>query len=292
MPRPSPLPLLAGLLLAVVAPGTSEARPAPPRARIAMLGVAAGEGIGEKTAATVEEILLTAMHRTERFDVVGRSDIANLIGFERQKQLAGCKEDISCAAEIAGVLGVALLASASIGRLGPVTVVNLKIIDVAKARVVARAEARPGAEAELPAALDRLVAEAVAGCAREGCFGPSTLPAHPEPVEGRPVARDERTDRLPDAAARPEPATPGGRRSPIWAWTAAGAAAVAAIAGVIVGWQAQAALEGDHAVNGEARTHSLTQVQGQRAADLRTGANVLFGCAGALGVGAGVLFVF
>jgi len=215
---------------------------------------------------------------------VGRSDIANLIGFERQKQLAGCKEDVSCAAEIAGALGVPFLASASIGRLGPVTIVNLKIIEVGKARVVARAEARPGAQADLPAALDRLVAEAVAGCAREGCFGPST----PLP---RSVAQNVRTDRLPDAAARPGPAQQV-RRSRVWAWSVAGAAAAAAIAGAVVGWQARAALEGDQSVNGDARTHSLTQVRGQRAADLRTGANVLFGCAGALGIGAGVLFVF
>jgi len=247
------------------------------RPRMALMGVSAGEGIGEKTAATAEEMLLNALYRTDRFEVVGRSDIANLIGFERQKQLAGCKDDTSCAAEIAGALGVPFLASAGMGRLGPVTVVNLKIIEVARARVVARAEVRPGSEAELPASLDRLVADVVAACEREECFGKRA----PAPQVAMLAAA---------AAAPVAPAPP--KRSRVWAWSLAGAGAAAAVAGGVVGWMARDALSGDKPLDGIADSHSATQAQGQRASDLRLGANVLFGSAAALGIGAGVLFVF
>jgi len=278
------------LLLSTLVTLAPPARAAPAaRPRLALLGVTAGDGVGDKTAATAEEILLNALYATERFEVVGRSDIANLIGFERQKQLAGCKEDVSCAAEIAGALGVPYVASAGLGRLGTVTVVSLKIIDVTRARVVARAEARPGSDAELPAALDRMVASAVAACEREGCFGRTSPPGVPVSAPVVAAAPSPVSATIPAAAATPvAPEVKG--RSHVLAWSLAGLAAATALAGGVVGWQARDALSADKV--DAAGTHSLTQVEAQRAGSLRLGANVLFGCATALGVGAGVAFVF
>lgn len=264
-------PLLAAVLLAALPAMAAEAD----RVRIALVGVSAGEGISKKTALMAEEMLLNALHRTERFAVVGRSDIANLIGFEQQKQLVGCQENLSCAAEIAGALGVPYLTSASIGRMGTVTVLSLKIIEVARAKVVARSEVRVGGDADLPGALDRLVGEAVAGCETEACFG-----------------RPPTAGRLPPAATSPMPALVEERRSSGWAWTLVGLGTVAAVAAGVVGWQARSIASGDHAVGGVAESHSMTQMEAVRASNLALGANVLAGSAAVLGTGGVVLFVF
>jgi len=234
----------------------------------------AGEGISPKTASMTEEMLLNAMHRTRRFSAVGRSDIANLIGFERQKQLAGCSEDTSCAAEIAGALGVGYVASASLGRVGPLTVVSLKIIQVSTAKVMVRADVRVTGEGELLAALDRLVADAVSGCEAEGCF--------------------PRIASLPPAAAAPAVPPPPRveRRTGAWGWVLLGLGAASAIGGAMAGWQAKEITDADHPVRGVAGSHSMTQVEAERASTLGLGANVAFGAGALLGVGGAALLVF
>jgi len=272
---------LAALAAALVAAAPAHAA-APARARIALVGVTAGEGISDKTAAMVEELLLNALDRTRRFSTVGRSDIANLIGFERQRQLAGCEQSTSCVAEIAGALGVPFVGSASLGRLGALVAVSFKVIEVSGARVVARGEARVQSDSELPDALDRVVAEIVGLCESEGCFGP---PAAPEAAAAKPPA--------PAAVAAPPPA-PAVRsaRARTAAWVLLGAGALAAVAGGVLGWQARDLESRDHTVDGAAGTHSLTRVEGQQAASYAVGANVLFGAGALLGVGGAVAFAF
>lgn len=202
MTRLAALPaVIAAAVVLPSGPARAEAArsaSAAARVRIAMLGLNAGEGITEKTAAMAEEMLLNALHRTRRFAVVGRSDVANLVGFERQKQIVGCKDDTSCAAEIAGSMGVPFLAAASIGRIGPFVVVSLKIIDVPRATVVSRSEVRAGGDAELPAALDRLVSDALSGCDAEDCFGAP-------PADRRPAAEPALGTRQESAPVQPVP---------------------------------------------------------------------------------------
>ena len=58
------------------------------------------------------------LHRRPGAEVVSGAEIRSLIGFERQKQLLGCKEDSSCIAEMGGALG----ASGFVLVAGPVVV--------------------------------------------------------------------------------------------------------------------------------------------------------------------------
>ena len=61
----------------------------------------------ERLAAGINEQILTELSQVARYTVVGASDIATLIGLERQKQLQGCGEDSeSCMAELGNALGV------------------------------------------------------------------------------------------------------------------------------------------------------------------------------------------
>src|SRR5688572_8514422 len=61
--------------------------------------------------------------------VITPSQIASLLGQERQKELMGCKDDgNSCLAELAGAVGTDALVSGSVGRVGEEFVINLGIL--------------------------------------------------------------------------------------------------------------------------------------------------------------------
>jgi TolB-like protein len=139
---------------------------APPAGtvRLAVLALRGGEGFSEKALVTLEESLQQALAATRRFAVVGRSDIASLLGLERQRQFVGCG-DAACVAEIAGALGVGYLAAGDVGRVGDARVLNLKIIDVKTASVAARARRTVQTDAELLPALDDAAKELAAAFA-------------------------------------------------------------------------------------------------------------------------------
>jgi len=276
------------LALALAASAAAPARAADkPRTRLALISLATGEGISRKSADVVEEALLNALARTGRFQVVGRSDVASLIGFEREKQLAGCSDDTSCAAEIAGALGVPYVGAASMGRLGRYSVVSLKIIEVSKARVVARCEERMKSEDDIADALDRLSGAAVAACETEGCFAAARPPEPvPEPKPAPPAALAPAP--VPPAPVQPAPAPV--RRWRTLAWTLAAVGFAAAAGGAVVGWQSRGITGKD--VTAADGTHSITQAEMARAATLAKGADALFAVAGVAGAAGVVLFVF
>lgn len=82
-------------------------------------------------------------------DVVTRSQVAQLLGFERQKQLMGCSDGTSCTAELAGALGVDFIVTGSFAKLGTGFTVTLKLVDVRTATALA-------SESERVANVDRL----------------------------------------------------------------------------------------------------------------------------------------
>src|SRR5262249_9581867 len=93
----------------VASPSSAEAK-----VRVAFVGAGAGEGFSEKEIQTFEELALSALESTGRFSVLGRSDIVSLIGFERQKQLVGCEGGACVSPDLAGALGVSLVASGAL----------------------------------------------------------------------------------------------------------------------------------------------------------------------------------
>jgi len=85
----------------VLAAATALAEPVH---SIALAGVTGGDGFDERALATVEELVLAALDNTGRVRVVGRTEIAQRIGWERARRLATCA-DAACAAELAGRAG-------------------------------------------------------------------------------------------------------------------------------------------------------------------------------------------
>jgi len=187
------------------------------RHSVAMLGVNGGAGFDSKVLGTVEELLLSALEATGRFEVTSRSDISQLIGFERQKQLLGCT-DTTCVAELAGALGVAFVASADLGRLGDVSVLSLKLIDVRRAKVVARVtkdvptdaalvQAAREAARELAAAVPEPAPPKPAVPAVAPPPAPVVAPAPPAPAKTEPAPTPVAADVAPPVAVT-EPSAP------------------------------------------------------------------------------------
>lgn len=69
--------------------------------------------------------------------MVTRSDVASVLGLERQKQLLGCsQESNSCMAELAGALGVADLITGQVAKVGKHYGVILRILQAGDAKVL------------------------------------------------------------------------------------------------------------------------------------------------------------
>lgn len=87
---------------------------------------------------------LAQQFRTQGVSVTTQSQIAAVIGLERQKQLLGCGESSSeCLAELAGALGVDGVLSGSIARTGSgAYVINLNIVAALDGRSMGSASAR------------------------------------------------------------------------------------------------------------------------------------------------------
>lgn len=183
---------------------------APPvvsaRESVAMLGVSGGAGFDPRVVGTVEELLLAALDHTGRFAVIGQSDIARLVGFEKQKQMAGCT-DTGCLAEIAGVLGVRYLASADLGRVGDAGVLSLKLMDVRTGTVIGRATRRVVRDSAILAAVDEVAREIAARLPEPVAPAPTPRPAAAGMPSPQPADSGERTGSSPPAAA-PVPTAP------------------------------------------------------------------------------------
>src|SRR5437762_656283 len=101
----------------------------------------AARNVSPELADLVSEALVQEAHKLAERRVVGMGEIRDLLGFERQRQLAGCTES-ECMAEIAGALGVDEVLSGSIGKLGDSWLLNLRRQNLHTSATIGQASAR------------------------------------------------------------------------------------------------------------------------------------------------------
>lgn len=247
-------------------------------------------GTEQAKADLLSEVALTAASTMGGFEVIGRSDIAAMIGFEKQKQVLGCTEDSSCLAEVGGALGVDLIMVGSLGRLGSLYRIDLKIVDTKKARVRGRIGISvEGQEEKLVAAIEKTVRE---------LLEPFRSTSAPEVAE-RPAAKPEPSltpgpSEPMVAPLGPEPRKPepqvarGSRRT--WAYVAGGAGLAFLAGGAVAGLQARGALDDEKAA-AAARDVAAYDDAKAKVTSLSVVADGLF-VAGAAGVGIGTWLWF
>jgi hypothetical protein len=156
---------------------------AEPKPKLAVLDLKAETKLEAGTIKALNELLLTEVHNTNLYEVLGASDISSMLNLEERKMMvSGCTDD-SCLAEIGGALGVSLLLVGNVGGVGDKYLISLKLLDVVHAKVLKRTtDMVERNDTNLIAGIKRVVALV---CRPPGDQTPVVEPREPiEPVIG------------------------------------------------------------------------------------------------------------
>lgn len=113
-------------------------------------------GVQAQVADVVTELILEALLNRHGVRALGPSDMKDMLDAEQQKMMLGCDKE-SCMAELAGAMGADRLIAGSVGMLGTMHVVTLKLVDTKSAQVTSRASRRFQKIEEVPEAVGPLV---------------------------------------------------------------------------------------------------------------------------------------
>ncbi len=125
------------------------AHAASKRPRMVVLGIKSVEPSTKAAADSLTEVLTRDLAALKRFEVLGETELGSLIGYDRQRQLLGCKDE-SCMAELAGAFGAEFLLLGHLGLVGKTYTLDLKVADVKKSQIAGR-------DGALVANLDELI---------------------------------------------------------------------------------------------------------------------------------------
>jgi TolB-like protein len=109
--------------------------------KLAVMPIAAGEGVPATTTAAITDALAAEVRRRSGAEVITRKELETVLSLEAQKEMLGCQSD-ACIAEIGGALGVERLVAGDLARLGESWLFHLKLVDTGKVKVVAQADRR------------------------------------------------------------------------------------------------------------------------------------------------------
>lgn len=85
----------------------------------------------------VNDYVLIAVQEAGYPNVIGHTDVAALLGFEKEKELAGCN-DVACFSEIGGALGTEWLVVVKVAKVETDWAVTATLIDTGEVRVLNR----------------------------------------------------------------------------------------------------------------------------------------------------------
>lgn len=264
------------------------ALPASAKSRIVVTGINASSDALKPVALSINEQVMTDLGREEWLDVLGTSDVQDLIGLERQKQLMGCTDNSTCMVEISSALGAPWLVSGSLGKLGKAMRLDLKLIRTRDGKVVFRDGRTFKDESDVYEAVSALVTKMVKAIdAKEGATADAPKVAATV-VETKPPPSGEVTPPPPPppAVEKSAPAASGN----VGKWVMGGAGLVAAITGGVllgVGFS-------NYEATKTARmglTYENAQSQYMAANSLKV-AGAAIGAAGVAALGAAIVWLF
>ena len=103
------------------------------KTRIAVMAFEAKTGVAADTAATVGDLLSTALINLKRFEVLDRANIDKVLK-EQALQNSGCTAS-ACAVKLGNVLNVQKMVVGSVARLGGKYLINVQFVDAEKGNV-------------------------------------------------------------------------------------------------------------------------------------------------------------
>lgn len=122
--------MLAPLLLLSLLPWTPTAAPR----RVLVLDIEA-IGVAADEAAAATRIVAAAAADVDGVEVVSANDLRRLDALQADRSAAGCDEDASCLADIAGALGAESVLFGSLSKLGSTTTASLSLYTAGDGRV-------------------------------------------------------------------------------------------------------------------------------------------------------------
>ncbi|MEM6730348.1 MAG: hypothetical protein AAF658_02260, partial [Myxococcota bacterium] len=99
-----------------------------------------GPGLPESVTSVLDELLIVSMDERSPHRIVSMADINALLDHEQLKDALGC-DDVTCATEIGGALGVDFIVTGQAGILGDTLVVTLHQVRVADQTSESRSKA-------------------------------------------------------------------------------------------------------------------------------------------------------
>ena len=190
------------IVLALVFLAAGAARAEGPEARRVVVLDIGGANVPADLARALSDVLVSAVRdqSAEGVTVIGQADVGAMLSLERQKDLLGCTDSSACLSEIGGALGASHLVAGSLGKIGTIFVITLRLIDTKKSEVVRHVSDRVEGK-------DELLVEAVSQLARSlidpkrpigqgfvtvrdaGALTIDGTVVQPAPVERLPLAR-------------------------------------------------------------------------------------------------------
>jgi hypothetical protein len=122
---------------------------ATPAQRVLVLSLKSS-GVDTMLARNLSEVFASAVRKNlPGTTVIGQDDIDRMLEVEKQRDLLGCADNVSCLIEIGGALGADVLAVGSVGKVGGVYLLTLKLIRARDATTLAHVAERVEGEEEL-----------------------------------------------------------------------------------------------------------------------------------------------
>ena len=170
---------------------------ATPVKSVAVLPLKAKNKASKEVSSALDDLLLASVHKhAAGLRVVGPSDVDAALGFEKTKDMMGC-DATSCAAEIAGALGVDSIVYGTFTRLGKKYVLTLSWTDQRNSENLGRASETIGtSEDDFDKGVDVVVANLFGKSVKAepvkitaAALDPNDLASY-EPLKGTWYAKD------------------------------------------------------------------------------------------------------
>lgn len=198
------------------------------RTRVVVLGVGASDAKLKQLADSIAEQVLTELGRSKRVDAMGTSDMAAVLGLERQKAVLGCSDQsASCLAEISAALGAPYLVTGNLARAGKATRIDLKLIRAQDGKAIYRDGRNFKDESEMFDLVSEIVKTMVAEMNLPAVDAPRKDPVATVKPPEPPLVTPKPADPKPEVTVEsPADTRPGPRLMP-WVVTGAGGLALA-----------------------------------------------------------------
>ncbi len=141
-------PAAALLLCLPLGAAAADLGKAPEVRSVAVLPLGSKGKAQKEVIEVLDDLLLSALEKAApELRVIGKADIDTMVGFEKTKYMLGC-DQIACAVDVAGALGVDSVITGNVGLLGKKHLLSLVWIDQKQARVIRRISEELGADVE------------------------------------------------------------------------------------------------------------------------------------------------